>query len=132
MKLLLDTATWLWWNARPDALSPRIRQLLTGSGRWEELLLSAASLWELCRWLREGKIGLSLEPERWIEQALDLPGLRVVDLSPRILSRAVALPEPAPPDDTDRVLVATAREEDATILTPDPAILTFPHVKSLW
>lgn len=132
MKLLLDTAPWLWWNARPEALSPRVRQLLASPDRWEELLLSTASLCELCRWLREGTIGLSMEPERWTEQALDIPGLRVVDLAPRVLCRALALPDPAPTDETDRILLATAREENATILSPDTAILTYPHARSLW
>ena len=32
----------------------------------------------------------------------------------------------------DQIIVATAREENATILTKDQGILDYQHVQSLW
>jgi PIN domain nuclease of toxin-antitoxin system len=33
---------------------------------------------------------------------------------------------------SDQIIVATAREENATILTKDEKILAYEHVRSLW
>jgi PIN domain nuclease of toxin-antitoxin system len=35
-------------------------------------------------------------------------------------------------DPADQIIVATAREENASILTKDERILTYKHVRSLW
>lgn len=45
MKLLLDTHLLLWAVASPERLSPAARKLLEDPGN--ELLFSAASLWEI-------------------------------------------------------------------------------------
>jgi len=132
LKYLLDTHTWVWWNARPDALSPAVRELLSDPAACNELLLSAISVWELCKLLEKGKIGLSLPVEDWIRQALDAPGLRLVPLTPRIAYRSTVLPGPFHQDPADQIIIATAREENATILTRDARILGYRHAQSLW
>ena len=132
MKYLLDTHTWIWWNARPDAISVKIRRLLANPAKYDELLLSAISVWELCKLLERGRLGLSLAPEEWIAQALDMPGLRLVPLSPRIAYQSTVLPTPFQQDPADQIIVATAREENATILTRDERILNYRHVQALW
>jgi len=45
MKLLLDTHVLLWAAARPERLSAKARRLLRGEQN--QLLFSAASLWEI-------------------------------------------------------------------------------------
>lgn len=132
MKYLLDTHAWIWWNARPDRLPAKVMRLLSEPARYEELLLSAASVWECCEYLRAGRLGFSMSPDLWVETALDMPGLRLVPLSSRISCLTLGLPEPAPPDPIDRILAATAREENAIILTGDSTIQKYPHVKTLW
>jgi PIN domain nuclease of toxin-antitoxin system len=41
------------------------------------------------------------------------------------------LPDPIHRDPADRIIIATARLEDLTIITTDRLILDYPHVKSL-
>lgn len=132
MKYLLDTHAWVWWNMKPGQLSPRARSLLAKSGRRDEILLSAISPWEFCKLLEKGRLGISCHPEEWITQALDMPGLRLVPLSPVIACRSTFLPPTFGGDPADQIIVATAREENATILTRDRAIRKYPHVRSLW
>jgi PIN domain nuclease of toxin-antitoxin system len=45
---------------------------------------------------------------------------------------STVLPKPFHDDPADQIIVATAREENATILTKDKRILNYQHVKSLW
>ena len=130
MKLLLDTHVWIWWHVRPGALSKRVRSAMAASS--DELLLSAISVWELAKLIEKGRLGLSCDPEEWIEQALRMPRLRLVPLSPRVAYRSTALPEPFHEDPADQIIVATARDEDATLLTRDERLLSYPHVRALW
>ncbi|TMB08838.1 MAG: type II toxin-antitoxin system VapC family toxin, partial [Deltaproteobacteria bacterium] len=45
MRLLLDTVTFLWLVAEPDALGPRAREAIVDPGN--EVFLSAVSTWEI-------------------------------------------------------------------------------------
>ena len=132
MKYLLDTHTWIWWHMHPQNLSRKVNILIGNISRYEELLLSAISPWEFSKLLEKGRIGISCDPEGWINAALDLPKLRLVHISPILAYRSTILPQPFHNDPADQIIVATAREENATVLTKDKNILEYKHVKSLW
>lgn len=132
MKFLLDTHTWIWWHMNPSRLSEKVLQLIADSDNYNELLLSAISPWEFSKLLEKKRIGISCTPEDWLRQALDMPKFRLVELSPLIAYRSTNLPTPFHNDPGDQIIVATAREENAIILTKDAKIRQYPHVKSLW
>jgi PIN domain nuclease of toxin-antitoxin system len=132
MKYLLDTHVWIWWHSHPQNLSRRVLLLIKDPYRYEQLLLSAISPWEFSKLLEKGRIGISCDPESWINMALDMPKLRLVPLSPVLAYRSTALPKPFSGDPADQIIVATAREENATILTKDKTIRGYKHVRSLW
>ena len=132
MKYMLDTHTWVWWHMHPQYLSRKVRILIGDTSRYDELLLSAISPWEFSKLLEKGRIGISCDPEDWISAAFDLPKLRLVHLSPILAYRSTILPRPFHDDPADQIIVATAREENATILTKDKNILEYKHVRTLW
>ena len=116
----------------PKKLSPKVRTLLSTPGRYEELLLSAISPWEFSKLLEKGRIGISCSPEEWLSEALVMPKFRLVPLSPTIAYRSTSLPQPFHDDPGDQIIVATAREENATVLTKDKLIQKYSHVRTLW
>lgn len=132
IKFLLDTHTWIWWHMRPQNLSRKVLELIENIENYDEMLLSAISPWEFSKLLEKGRIGISLNPEDWIHAALDMPKLRYVHLTPVLSYRSTILPKPFHNDPADQIIVATAREENAVILTKDERILEYPHVKSIW
>lgn len=132
MKYLLDTHVWVWWNMNPAKLSTGVKSLISTPARYEELLLSAISTWEFSKLLEKGRLGVSCDPEEWIRQALEMPKLRLVPLFPSLAYRSTVLPQPFHDDPADQIIVATAREEQATILTSDQRIRSYPHVASFW
>jgi len=132
MKYLFDTHTWIWWNMRPRNLSRKVLRLIPEEDSYDELLLSAISPWELSELLEKKRIGISCNPDEWINKALEIPKLRFVHLTPGIAYRSTVLPQPFHEDPADQIIVATAREENATILTKDERILNYPFVQSLW
>ena len=132
MKYILDTHTWIWWHMNPQKLSQKVKRLIGNANEYEEILLSSISPWEFSKLLEKKRIGISCDPEDWINSALDMPKFRLVPLSPVLAYRSTVLPQPFHSDPADQIIVATAREENATILTKDERILNFKNVRSLW
>jgi PIN domain nuclease of toxin-antitoxin system len=128
-KYLLDTHIWIWWNAKPDALPEKAKQLIA-NGNYDELLLSAISIWEFSKLLEKGRLKLSCDGLQWISQALKIPRLRIVDLTPEIAWQSTCLPQPFHDDPADQIIVATARNEKAILISADRLIRRYPHVRS--
>lgn len=132
MKYLLDTHVWIWWQVQPNKLSRKVLSVLGNPSHYEELLLSAISPWEFCKLLEKGRLGINCDPGEWLTAALDMPKLRIVPLSPHISLASTTLPASFHGDPADQIIVASARDEQATILTRDERIRQYQHVKSLW
>lgn len=132
MKYLLDTHVWIWWHMSPQKLSRKVRSIISREEKYQEILLSAISPWEFSKLLEKGRIGVSCDPEEWIKEAMAMPKLRLVPISPILSYRSTVLPQPFHDDPADQIIAATAREEKAVILTRDKKILEYSHVKSLW
>jgi len=52
--------------------------------------------------------------------------------APIIAYRSTTLPQPFHKDPGDQIIVATAREENAILLTKDAKIQEYSYVKTLW
>ena len=116
MRVLLDTQAWLWMLAAPERLAPATRKLLTKSAN--ELLLSAASAWEIAIKHGLGKLRLPDTPERAVPELMARTGVVPLPILHRHALRVATLP-PKHRDPFDRLLVAQAQIEDLSILTAD-------------
>jgi PIN domain nuclease of toxin-antitoxin system len=121
VKLLLDTHLLLWAAAHPDRLSAQARELIEAPDN--ELVFSAASLWEIAIKRGLGRSDFRLEP-RVLRRALIDNGY--VEL-PITGSHALAIDELAPlhKDPFDRMLIAQASSEGITLLTTDAAVAQY-------
>jgi len=120
MRFLIDTHVWLWSLVRPDALSRRVRNVLSQPRHkgW----LSPISVWEIQVLAERGRVKLDDEPRRWLKEALQRTPLQEAPLVHEVAlrSREVALPHEDP---ADRFLVATALVYELTFVTADADIL---------
>jgi PIN domain nuclease of toxin-antitoxin system len=116
----------------PQKLSSKVRALISSPARYDELLLSAISLWEFAKLLEKQRLAISCDPEEWIREALEMPKLRLTPLSPSVAYRSTILPKPFHDDPADQIIVATAREENAAILTADERIRAYVHCRHIW
>ena len=94
------------------------------------LRLSAISVWELGLLHARGQIRFSTTLDEWARSALATPGLTLAHLEPEIALDASRLPGDLHPDPADRILVSTARQLDATLVTRDERLLHY--AKSGW
>ncbi len=132
MKYVLDTHVWVWWHMHPKKLSKRVRSIISHPDQYEELLLSAISPWEFSKLLEKKRIGISCDPAEWIREALEMPKLRLVPLTPTLSYRSTTLPPPFHEDPADQIIVATAREEKATVMTKDKLLQEYTHLRTFW
>ncbi|MBN2301575.1 MAG: PIN domain-containing protein [Lentisphaerae bacterium] len=87
---------------------------------------------EFSRLLEKERLGIVCSPEEWIAEALDMPKLRLVPLTPSIAYRSTSLPQPFNGDPADQIIAATAREENATVLIKDRTMREYRHIRTLW
>ena len=78
------------------------------------------------------RIELNISPLKWMTRAISETGITVSELSPDIAIDACNLPGEFHKDPADRIIVATARVHNLTLLTKDQKILDYPYVKSIW
>jgi PIN domain nuclease of toxin-antitoxin system len=126
---LLDTNVWIRLILAPDELSERTRALLSRSDI-TPLALSAISVFEVTLKVRKGKIDLRLPAEQWLDLALNRNLVTVIPIDAEIARSANSLPEPFHQDPADRLIVATARLRNLTLVTSDEKILQYAHLQS--
>lgn len=129
MSLLLDTHVWIWTQEQPDAIGPRARSLLETTV--DELCVSAVSLLEIARLVSGGLLELKGSLDRWVRTAVDSIEARSIDVDHRVAIEAYRLPGSFHKDPADRLLVATARINDLTLVTADERILAYRPVRTL-
>lgn len=122
-RYLLDTHVWLWWLADDPSLSRPARAVI-GDGT-HTILVSAASTWECMIKARLGKLRLPDEIESLVEHAEAEDGFSLLPVRHGHALRLHSLP-PIHRDPFDRMLVAQAIEEQATLISADTALRTYP------
>jgi PIN domain nuclease of toxin-antitoxin system len=115
VKLLLDTQLLLWAAGQPERLSSAARKLL--SNRRNELIFSAASLWEIAIKNSLGREDFRVEPRVLRRGLLDNGYVELPVTSQHAVSIDV-LPS-LHKDPFDRLLLAQATCEGITLVTAD-------------
>ena len=123
--LLLDTHVWLWVVAGSSDLSTGARNAIYRATTGGALRIAAISLWEVALLASRGRIVLGKSIGLWLKEALAEPGPTIDPLSPQIAIESYALPEAFHRDPADRLIVATARVANATLMTRDRRILEY-------
>jgi len=128
MRLLLDTHVWLWWFLEPGRLSDRARAAIAAKGN--TLLFSAASSWEIAVKHALKKLKLPEPPALFVPQRIARHGMVPLPIEHSHALRVAELPR-RHSDPFDRLLVAQAQLEKATVVTADPSFVLY-DVDILW
>jgi PIN domain nuclease of toxin-antitoxin system len=122
MKLLLDTHLLLWAAGEPGKLTRAAKKLLSDPNN--DLLFSAASLWEITIKRSLGRSDFRVEPRLLRRGLLDNGYLELPITSEHALATET-LPS-VHKDPFDRILVAQAMVEGITLLTVDSLVAKYP------
>ena len=124
--LLLDTHIWLWMlEGETDRMSPAAVKLLKDEAKSESLLVSEISFWEVANKAAKGKLTLSIDSVIWLEKAGTAPGITYLEVERAAFIQSTRLRGDAPNDPVDRILLATAQLNGASLITCDEEIIDY-------
>lgn len=128
LRLLLDTATFLWLvNGSEKLSSPSLEAIVDYRN---EIYLSAASSWEIVIKYGLGRLYLKEPPSYFIPTQRRMHHIASLPISEEATMHVGQLPL-LHQDPFDRILIAQAIAEDLTIVTPDRVMREYP-VSVLW
>ena len=122
MKLRLDTQLLLWAAGQPERISKSARKLLNDPKN--ELVFSAASLWEVAIKSSLGREDFRVEP-RLLRRGLLDNGYVELPITSQHAVNIDGLP-PLHKDPFDRLLLSQALSEGITLLTTDSSLAGYP------
>jgi PIN domain nuclease of toxin-antitoxin system len=124
--LLLDTHIWLWMlEGETDRISPTVIKLLKDEAKSASLLVSEISFWEIANKTAKGKLSLSIDSVIWLEKAGGAPGITYLEVERAALIQSTRLRGQSPSDPVDRILLATAQLNGASLVTCDAEIIDY-------
>jgi len=131
--IVLDTHVLVWWVGEDRRLVKAARSAIDSSmAAGEAVLVSAISAWEVGMLVRRGRLALSMPVEEWLLAVQSLEGVSIIPISAEIAVQSANLPGEFHQDPADRMIVALARERNASLLTADEKIHRYPHVRCSW
>ena len=130
--ILLDTHIWIWlMSGVTKALSPQLRTLIEKHTPAQEIRVSAISVWEVALLVSKNKIEFFEGLEEWVYKGIHAPGILSSNVTPEIALKSGLLPSDFHGDPADRILMATAIDLGATLITADKEILSYAQKHNL-
>jgi PIN domain nuclease of toxin-antitoxin system len=129
--ILLDTHAWTRW-LHPELgpnLTPQVRRWIEESD--DPLAVSVISCLEISQLVKKGTLTLPVPLPNWFDLALDKADIACLPLNPALLHASVELPQ-IHKDPADRIIIATAQQYDAWLVTRDENIQKYPNLQAVW
>lgn len=128
MRHLIDTQAVIWYVDQDHLLTPKAHAAITDPAN--DLLLSAASVWEIAIKVGLGKLTLSLPCRQWMNKAIADLGLAVLPITVGYAEVQSGLPRHHG-DPFDRLIVAQVIVEGVPIISSDPQLDAY-EVTRIW
>ncbi len=128
MRYLLDTNAFLFWTSNDKKLSPKARTAMASAKN--ELVLSAASSWEIAIKYNLGKLRLPEEPARYVTSRLRQHQIDTMPVEHHEALQVARLPA-IHDDPFDRLLIAQALHRKLRVITADTRFAEY-GVEVVW
>jgi PIN domain nuclease of toxin-antitoxin system len=128
VRILLDTCTLIWATVAPSVLNHKVQGIIADEDN--EILVSAASAWEIATKVRLGKLPGAEHLERNYLKVIDTTGYTQLSIEPASALRAGRLTADHR-DPFDRMIAAQALGMDIPIISPDAKLDQF-GIRRIW
>lgn len=133
--ILLDTHIWIWLtNGDKKLKSPKFLDFIEEAVSSSRILVSVISIWEVAMLEAKKRISLPYNCLEWVQRALRAPGIVLAPLTPEIAVESTRLSENCHGDPADRIILATANDQQAALITCDQNIIKYAqehHIKTI-
>lgn len=128
--IILDTHAWFYWvNDSTNELS---KQALKAIENNSTLGISIISCWEIAMLVAKERIKLNVDIQYWIDEALKYPGIKLLEITPKIAVLSTRLPGNYHGDPADRFIAATCMENNCSLVSKDKKIKSWGNIKVIW
>lgn len=121
-RFLIDTHVWLWMQVEPARIEANVLRLIEDESN--ELLLSAASSWEIAIKHRLGKLRLPKPPAVYVPERMRRSNTTPLPIEHDHALRVAGLPDHHR-DPFDRLIIAQAQAMDLPIVTADDQFVPY-------
>lgn len=128
MKLLLDTHALIWAVDQPDRLGARARSALEDAAN--EVVISAATIWEIAIKTGLGKLTLSVPYREWMDRVIADLRSTILPITVEYADVQAQLPSHHR-DPFDRMLIAQAMAEEMLLVANEDTFDQY-GVSRLW
>ena len=127
--IVLDTHAWIWWVSEPVRLGKTAKREIH---RAKRIGIPAICCLEVATLAARNRIALDRPTLQWLHDALALPLIDLLPITPAVAVKAVELPALFPGDPADRLVAATAILESALLITKDERMRESGLVRTAW
>ncbi len=115
------------WLFERQPMTRESLEAIREAAQADRVLVSPVSAWEIGMLAsrRANRARFRPSPSVWFDDVLGLAGVRLTELAPHAAIEAAFLPGGLHPDPADRLLIATARNLGAPLVTRDARILDY-------
>ena len=128
--LLLDTCAIIYDALEPERLSPKSLKAINAAERSGDLICSDISLWEIAMLVQKDRLNPGTDAATFIRLALMARSIEVLPITPEIAARSSEIDLHGDP--ADRIIAATALENNTPIVTSDRRLLKARNIPTLW
>ena len=128
MKVLVDTFPFIWLVSEPTKLSRQAKETLADQSN--DFFLSDASVLELSLKYNDGSLEMPSNPRRWIKEQVKLWNFKSIGITRDTCFKLSEMPH-YHDDAIDRILVATALDEEMVLLSNNKEIQKYP-ISIIW
>ena len=124
MKIVLDTCALIWWSLDPDKLSQAAKEACKQMESLKNGFVPSMAIWEIAIKIKNQKLDLGVDLNEYVISLKKSSVIDIVPISEDVWLESVKL-EWEHRDPVDRVVVALARINQASIITADKEIRDF-------
>lgn len=125
--IVLDTHAWLWWQTRSRKLSQPAARAIE---RADAVGVCTISVIEAVNLFDRNRVQLDRPVRQWVRDSFAQERVQALPLTVEVALDAAQLRFEGDP--ADRIIYATARSEDALLVTRDEQLRAFDAARTVW
>ncbi len=130
VKIVLDTCALIWWSLDPDRLSTAAKHCCNQMEKGKNGLVPSIAIWEIAIKIKNQKLDLGVDLNQYVAALKKSDVVTIVPINEDLWLESVKL-EWIHRDPADRIVVALASINQASIITADREIRNF-YSEVIW
>ncbi len=130
VKIVLDTCALIWWSLDPDRLSTAAKDCCNQMEKGKNGLVPSIAIWEIAIKIKNQKLDLGVDINHYVAALKKSDVVTIVPINEDLWLESVKL-EWMHRDPADRIVVALASINQASIITADREIRNF-YSEVIW